>query len=160
MGSMSSPAKSVENLHFKKMPKRPTPGTFVQVDGVQVLKGEKGALYTNVEGLNKSYFMAGAWRWSDAMTECLDLLGLLTSEDKERHQKWIAELQRQESVVSALGDAKRMGEKTVVMGISIKVDNKKLVEMWDSLPPHKQREAYGYGYMPKGAAMKPAPARV
>lgn len=159
MGSMQSPVQRIDRMEFRKIPSKPVKGTFVQIDGVMVIKGDKGALYTNASPLNRKAWCAGVWRWSDAMTACLDSLGLLTPEDKKRHQEWVTELQRQDNVVAMLGEAKRLGEREKTSGVSVKVDNKKLIELWESLPPNKQRYAKQYGYMPPGAQLKPESPR-
>ena len=134
MGSMSSPVKSIDHLRFAKMPKKATAGTFVEVSGTQVLLGSKGALYTNVSGLNGSYHMTGAWRWSDSMTECLSRLAI-TNDSRDNTE----------------------GETSKVAGVIVRIHRKKLIALWDSLPWYRQEEAKRYGYMPAGAVIKQRP---
>lgn len=152
MGGMSSPTKSIEHMNFNPMPRKPTKGTLVEVDGVVLFVGENGGLYTTAKPLNKKVHCQGHWKFSDAMTEALDLMKLLTPEDKAKHQAYLKRLEERSEIVSVLGEIHRASETHPAV-----INRKAAIKLWDSLDYYGQREAQRYSYMPKGAKMKPEP---
>lgn len=158
MGHMQSPSKTIEYLDFKPIPNRkPVKGQIVTVGSTTVIKGERGALYTNKRPLNNQAYCAGNWDWSDEITECLDLLGILTPEDKAKHSAWIHKCEARDKAVSAMGDAIRALK---VPALNTPKAQKAVMAMWDAMDWIGQANAKRYGYMPEGAILKECPSKI
>jgi hypothetical protein len=148
MGRINSPAKGLDRLNFKPLPKKATPGRMVQVDDVIVFRGEHGALYTNVKGLNGNYACHGRWRWSEPLFEALCLLGVVTDDDRKLHAAY---LEREKSyddarhVLYAARDAREAG-------LLSKDGEAKAREAWNLLPQWRQRDMDHW--MPPGCTKK------
>jgi hypothetical protein len=155
MGCMQSPVHNIERRNFKKLPEgKPLRGRFVQFGKTILVEGEKGTLYTNASPLNRSAHCAGYWDWSEELHECMEALGLLTTGEILSHHRWLNRLKEQRDAIEQLGEAKRAKSNGAV---SVKVDRKKVLALWDSLDYAHQKKAQGYGYMPDGTQLKPVP---
>jgi hypothetical protein len=158
MGVMQSPSKNVQRLRFNPIPNdRAITGKIAKINRTIVILTEKGTLFTN-ELPQKSVFCSGSWSWSEDITTCLDLLGVLTPEDKKQHLDYIHRQDRYSDIAGALHAAKGGIDDLVSEGLtSIKVilDTRKLIQLWNELPYYRQRQ--NLKNMPKGAKFKPKP---
>lgn len=152
MGSMSSPAKGVECITFNPFPSKPVAGLrVVRVEDIIVGVGENGAVYTTA-AVKRKIHCCGHWRWSEALTEALDKLGLLTAEDKKAHADYLAAERARSEAISQLGDATRAAENPK-SGVKLR----HLQAMWNALDWRGQWEAERYKYRPAGVTKKPSP---
>jgi hypothetical protein len=150
---MQSPVKAIEYLEFKKLPSKPVKGTFVYVDGVSVLVGERGALYTNMSPLNRKAWCSGAWGWSERLCEVLLALKVITPEQHSVHLAYVQREEARSAAVSALGELIR-ASKVPGAGVS----KRQVLKLWDSLDWLGQRQAKRYHYQPEGTVLKDEPA--
>jgi hypothetical protein len=158
MGSMQSPLASIDNRVFRPIPNGKTiEGRIATVNGTTVILGKREALYTNRRPLNQSAHCAGRWEWSEEVTECLDLLGLLTAEEKTAHMEWLKKRKDRSEAVSALGTAMRVVEE--VPEFSTAKNRAAILAMWDALDYWGQWDAKKYRYVPAGAVHKEEPKR-
>jgi hypothetical protein len=160
MGSMQSPSKTIDNLEFHPFPKdRAVTGKVARCGETTVALSDKGTLFTNRTPAKKVY-CAGNWDWSSEMLDCLNRLGLVTKEDKERHAKWLAKLTRIDAIKGALREAKDAKDDAAASlgAFTVRLNRAKLIALWDELGHYDQQRLAGYGHRPDGATDKPKPA--
>lgn len=160
MGSMQSPVDSIESHQFLPMPKKPVHGRVVKVGNVILMRGDHGALYTNIQQLGRKIYCAGRWEFSDDMTEALDKLGMLTPEHKALHKRWLHKLADESAVTSAISHIRwTLDEKpNRLSAATIRRLKAEAVRLWDSLDAYAQsRHLFHGGKIPDGASQKPDP---
>lgn len=147
-------------MNFLPIPKcKVISGKTVKYNNVTVILGEKGAIYTNCEPVNRHAFCCGAFSWSIDLFEALKMLGLISKEAGEAHSVYLAKVTEQDRITSWMYEIKNQHDgRNGLHNPAIKVDVDMWNELWNKLDYYNQKKMEKH--KPDGARMKRVPKAV
>ncbi len=153
MGHMSSPVRKIENWDFKPIPDYlKVEGKIFKSNGITVIMGKKGALYTNCVPLNRKVYCSGVSTWAIGIFEALKSFGLLTKEEIEIHTDYLARKLEQSKISDMMYAIHCASDKH---NPALIVDNNIWMELWNRLDYYNQKS--NIKYKPPGARLKRKP---
>lgn len=142
MGHMSSPVAKISNYDFKPIPNSlKVDGKIFKMNGITVIMGLKGGLYTNCAPLNLKIYCNGIRSWSIPVFEALKEFGLLTKEEIEIHDDYLKRKTEQDKLhemIYQIHNAFKYDNPAVTVNHDI------WLELWNRLDYYNQKKNIAY----------------